>query len=290
MKKYSYLTETTGENTKMFFADKIVVITGAASGIGRALGVELARLGAIVVMADVQTKMLEDVVASIAQDGYKVKAKTLDVTNSEDVKALVGDTAAEYGRLDYIFNNAGIAVGGEVRDCSIDDWRNVLNVNLFGVINGVAAAYPLMVKQGFGHIINTSSIAGLAPFPYEIPYVTSKHGVVGLSNALRIEGADLGVNVSVVCPGLIKTAIYHTSKLIKLDRDKFLESLPERFWITPEKCALQILHGVKHNKAVIVVTSLAKIVWWLYRIYPGLILWFLGQAIRKSRKEMRIDI
>jgi NAD(P)-dependent dehydrogenase (short-subunit alcohol dehydrogenase family) len=283
------MNETAGENTMIFYTDKIVIITGAASGIGRALGVELARLGAIVVMADVQTKMLEDVVASITQDGYKVKAKTLDVTNSEAVKALVGDTAAEYGRLDYIFNNAGIAVGGEVRDCSIDDWRNVLNVNLFGVINGVAAAYPLMVKQGFGHIINTSSIAGLVPFPYEIPYVASKHGVVGLSNALRIEGADLGVNVSVVCPGLIRTPIYHTSKIIKINRDKFLESLPERLWITPEKCALQILHGVKRNKAIIVVTHLAKILWWLYRIYPGVILWMMEREIKKSRIEMRVD-
>lgn len=273
----------------ILFADKIVIITGAASGIGRALGVELARLGAIVVMADVQANMLEGVVMSIAKDGYKVKAKTLDVTNFEAVMALVKDTATEYGRLDYIFNNAGIAVGGEARDCSIDDWRNVLNVNLFGVINGVAAAYPLMVKQGFGHIINTSSIAGLAPFPYEIPYVASKHGVVGLSNALRIEGKDLGVNVSVVCPGLIKTPIYNTSKIIKINRDKFLESLPERFWITPEKCALQILHGVKRNKAIIVVTGLAKILWWLYRIYPGAIPWIMERAIKKSRIEIRID-
>lgn len=95
--------------------------------------------------------MVAEVVESITRRGHRAKTATLDVTDAEAVKALVNDTAATYGRLDYIFNNAGIAVGGEVRDCSIDDWRNVLDVNLPGVVNGVAAAYPLMVKQGFGH-------------------------------------------------------------------------------------------------------------------------------------------
>jgi len=270
------------------FTDKIAIITGAASGIGRALGIELALRGAIVVMADVQTKMLEEVVESINQGGYKVKAVTLDVTDFEAVKALVSDTVAQYGRLDYIFNNAGIAVGSEVRDCSIDDWRNVLDVNLFGVIYGVTAAYPLMVKQGFGHIINTASIAGLTLFPNSASYVASKYGVVGLSNALRIEGADLGVNVSVVCPGYIKTAIFHTNKMIKINRDKILKSLPERFGITPEECALVILRGVERNKAIIVVTGFAKILWLLYRIHPGLILWMMRREMKKSRKEMRI--
>lgn len=271
------------------FTDKIAIITGAASGIGRALGVELAQRGAIVVMADLQAKMLAEVADLITQCGHKVKAVTLDVTDFEAVKALVRDTVARYGGLDYIFNNAGIAVGGEVRDCSIDDWRNVLDVNLFGVINGVAAAYPLMVKQGFGHIINTASIAGLTLFPNSASYVASKYGVVGLSNALRIEGADLGVNVSVVCPGYIKTAIFHTSKMIKINREKILKSLPERFGITPEECALVILRGVEHNKSIIVVTGFAKILWLLYRIHPGLILWMMRREIKKSRKEMRID-
>ena len=271
------------------FADKIAIITGAASGIGRALGEELARRGAISVMVDIQTKLLEEVVDSLTQAGYKAKAVTLDVTDFEAVKALIGDTTAQYGRLNYIFNNAGIAVGGEVRDCSIDDWRSVLDVNLFGVVNGVAAAYPLMVKQGFGHIINTASIEGLIPFPNTVSYVSSKHGVVGMSNALRIEGAELGVNVSVVCPGYIKTAIFHTCKLIKIDRKKMLESLPEPFGITPEKCALVILRGVKRNKAIIVVTGFAKTLWLLHRINPGLIFWWMRREVKKSRDEMRVD-
>ncbi len=271
------------------FKDSVAIVTGGASGIGRALGQELARRGALVIMVDIQTELLEEAVLSITQAGHKAEGVDLDVTDFQAVKGLVENTAARHGRLDYIFNNAGIGVGGEVRDVSIDDWRDVLDVNLFGVVHGVAAAYPLMVEQGHGHIINTASIEGLIPFPGTVSYVTSKYGVVGLSNALRVEGADLGVNVSVVCPGYIKTAIFHTSKLIKIDREKMLKSLPHRFGITPEECASVILRGVERNKAIILVTGLAKILWWLHRIHPGWILWMMGRKIREAREEMRIE-
>jgi NAD(P)-dependent dehydrogenase (short-subunit alcohol dehydrogenase family) len=271
------------------FKDSVAIVTGAASGIGRALGQELARRGAIVIMVDIQTELLKEAVGSITQAGHKAEGVTLDVTDFQAVMGLVENAAVQHGRLDYIFNNAGIAVGGEVRDVSIDDWRDVLDVNLFGVVNGVAAAYPLMVDQGYGHIINTASIEGLIPFPGTVSYVASKYGVVGLSNALRVEGADLGVNVSVVCPGYIKTAIFHTSKLVKVDREKMLESLPDRFGIMPEECASVILRGVERNKAIIVVTGLAKVFWWLHRINPGWILWMMRRKIKETREKMRIE-
>jgi NADP-dependent 3-hydroxy acid dehydrogenase YdfG len=270
------------------FKEKVSMVTGAASGIGRALGEELARREAIVILADINSQLLSEVAESISEAGYQAQAVSLDVSNYDAVKKLVDDTVAQHGRLDFMFNNAGIAVGGEVRDCSIDDWRNVLNVNLHGVINGVDSAYQIMVKQGFGHIINTASIEGLLPFPGTVSYAASKYGVVGLSNALRIEGADLGVKVSVVCPGYIKTAIFHTSKMVKIDREKMLASLPDRLGITPEECASVIIRGVQRNRAIIVVTGFAKILWLLQRISPGLIRWMMSWNLKKSRKEMRI--
>ena len=270
------------------FKNKIALITGAASGIGRALGEELARREAVVVLADVNRQLLDEVAASMANSGYRPEAVPVDVSDHDAVSKLVTDTVARHGRLDYMFNNAGIAVGGEVRDCAIDDWRNVLDVNLHGVINGIDAAYPIMVRQGFGHIVNTASIEGLIPFPGTVSYAASKYGVVGLSNSLRIEGADLGVKVSVVCPGYIKTAIFHTSKLIKIDREKMLASLPERLGITPEECAAAIIRGVERNQAIIVVTWFAKVLWALHRISPALIRWMMGRDLRKTRKEMRI--
>ncbi len=271
------------------FKDKVAIVTGAASGIGRALSQELARRGASVILADVNPSPVEEAAETITKAGHKAETLVLDVSDYDAVEKMVADTMARYGRLDYLFNNAGIAVGGEVRDCSIDDFRNVINVNLFGVVNGVAAAYPLMVKQGYGHIINTASLEGLIPFPATVSYVASKYGVVGLSNALRIEGTDLGVKVSVVCPGYIKTPIFQTSKMIKIDREKMLKSLPERFGITSEACAQIILRGVQRNKAIIVVTGFAKVLWALQRISPAVIRWMMRRDLRKSRKVMRIE-
>ncbi|MBL7102610.1 MAG: SDR family oxidoreductase [Desulfobacteraceae bacterium] len=271
------------------FKDKVAIVTGAASGIGRALSQELARRGASVILVDVNPSPIAEAVETITKAGHRAEAFVLDVSDYDAVEEMIADTVARHDRLDYLFNNAGIAVGGEVRDCSIDDFRNVINVNLFGVINGVAAAYPLMVKQGHGHIVNTASIEGLIPFPVTVSYAASKYGVVGLSNALRIEGADLGVKVSVVCPGYIKTPIFRTSKVIKIDREKMLKSLPERFGITPEACALIILRGVQRNKAIIVVTGLAKTLWALQRISPTLIRWMMRRDLKKSRKELRIE-
>jgi NAD(P)-dependent dehydrogenase (short-subunit alcohol dehydrogenase family) len=271
------------------FQDKIAIVTGGASGIGRALGHALARRGAHVVMADVQKEMLREAVGAVTRAGFRAEAVELDVADPDAVKAQVEKTANRHGRLDYLFNNAGIAVGGEVRDCALEDWQNVLNVNLMGVVHGVTAAYPIMVRQGFGHIVNTASIEGLVPFPGAVSYVASKYGVVGLSNALGIEGAALGVRVSVVCPGFVKTPIFETSKMVKLDRRKVIESLPHRFGITPEACAEQILMGVARNKAIIVVTGLAKVLWALHRICPALVMWLMRRDLRKGRREIRIE-
>jgi short-subunit dehydrogenase len=146
-----------------------------------------------------------------------------------------------------------------------------------------------MAQQGFGHIINTASIEGLVPFPGTVSYVASKYGVVGLSNALRIEGQELGVKVSVVCPGYIKTPIFETCKMIKMDREKVLAELPERLGITPEECAKVILKGVERNKAIIVVTGMAKILWLIQRISPTFIIGLMRKRLRKSRAEVRIE-
>jgi NAD(P)-dependent dehydrogenase (short-subunit alcohol dehydrogenase family) len=271
------------------FKDKVAIVTGAASGIGRALSQEMARRGARVILADVDASSVKDAAQTITRAGRHAEAVVVDVSDYHAVEKMVRDTMDRYGRLDYLFNNAGIAVGAEVRDCSIEDFQHVINVNLLGVINGVSAAYPLMVRQGYGHIVNTASLEGLIPYPATVSYVASKYGVVGLSNALRIEGADLGVKVSVVCPGYIKTPIFKTCKLIKIDRDKMLRALPERFGITPEACAQILLHGVQQNKAIIVVTRFAKFLWALQRVSPALIRWMMCRNIRKYRREMRIE-
>ncbi|MFC1521338.1 SDR family NAD(P)-dependent oxidoreductase [Elusimicrobiota bacterium] len=268
------------------FKDKIAIVTGGASGIGRAIVEELARRGAAVIIADIQIELAREVAQAITRASGTAKAVNLDVTDHEAVKKLVANTAAEYGRLDYMFNNAGVAIFAEARDASYDDWKKVIDVDLYGPVNGSIAAYAVMVKQGFGHIINTASMAGLVPASHLSWYVTSKHGVVGLSHSLRLEGAALGVKVSVVCPGLIKTPMYY-SPMIRMDQEKLLKQAPKG--MKPEKCARIILKGVEHNKATIMVTALAKIAYILYRISPGMMFWLGEKIVKKTRKEFRTD-
>ena len=267
------------------FNGKVAIITGAGSGIGKALAEELACRGAHVVINGINAERIRSVSEGIAAAGGAVTASTLDVSNYDAVKKMIEDTAGAHGRIDYLFNNAGIAVGGPAEDFSIDDWRTVIDVNLYGVVHGVAVAFPLMVNQGFGHIINTASIEGLVPVATNPSYVTSKYGVVGLSNALRIAGADLGVRVSAVCPGFIKTAIFTDSKLINIDRQKSIEAMERLSGVTPEQCAKDILRGVERNQAFIVVTAFARILWWLHRLSPDYILWRVLVDYRKLKKE-----
>ncbi|GAB4338909.1 MAG: SDR family oxidoreductase [Candidatus Abyssubacteria bacterium] len=264
------------------FANKIAIVTGGASGIGRAVASELVGSGATVVLADMNAALLSETTASLAGNGARVKAVPLDVTDFGAVKDLIDRVFGEFGRLDYLFNNAGIAVLGDARDFSYEDWRSVVDTNLYGVINGVAAAYPRMVEQGFGHIVNTASLAGLIPSVGEISYSASKFGVVGLSHSLRVEGADLGVKISVVCPGFIRTEIVQNAKLLGIDRAKMMDSAPKMMSV--EQCARIILRGVERNKSTIVITQLAWVTWLLYRIHPDLMIWVGKRFMRKMRQ------
>jgi len=269
--------------SESIYKGKVAIITGAGSGIGKGLSEELARRGAYVVISDINTERIEKVAQSIALLDGKVSAVTLDVSDYGAVKKMIDDTFAAHRRIDYIFNNAGIAIGGPAKDFSIDDWRSVIGVNLNGVVSGVAVAYPIMVNQGFGHIINTASIAGLVPILGIAGYVTSKCGVVGLSSALRIEGAGHGVKVSVVCPGYVRTSIFTDSKIINIDQQN-LNVLSDKMGVTPEECAKIILRGVERNDAFIVVTPFARFLWILNRISPDLVIWIMQRQYSKASK------
>lgn len=147
------------DKTIRIFDGATAIVTGGASGIGRALGEELAKRGCEVVLADLQIELAEEVVTEIHASGGNAKAVNLNVTDFTAVEQLVQETVERTGRLDNIFNNAGIGIGGTVNHYGIEDWNYIIDVNLRGVINGVQAAYKMMMQQGFGHIINTASIA-----------------------------------------------------------------------------------------------------------------------------------
>lgn len=182
---------------------KVVVVTGGASGIGRGIAEEAMALGANVVVSDVEQDALDAVARDLANGGGEVLAVRTDVTQLDQVELLRKESVERFGRVDMVFNNAGVAAPNLISDVSISDWRWVLDVNLWGVIHGVHAFLPLLIEQGSGHIINTASSAGLMPFPTMGTYVVSKYGIIGLSEVLYHEQSlqQTGVQVSVIIPG-----------------------------------------------------------------------------------------
>ena len=280
-------------STLRIFDGAVAIMTGGASGIGRALSEALGRRGASVVLADRQVALAQEVAAGIQERGGKASAVELDVTDFPAVDQLVRATTQAQGRLDYMFNNAGIAIGGEVRVCQIEDWDNVLNVNLHGVVNGVQAAYPIMLSQGYGHIVNTASMAGLLPMPTAVSYAATKHAVVGLSKSLRVEAASYGVRVSVLCPGFIRTPILHGGKY-----GKNLQSVPpevqEKFIrkyrpMDPAVFAEKVLDVLARNKPLIIVPGWWRLFWWLSRLSPALELSLAQRSYRSARKVMQSE-
>jgi len=157
--------------------------------------------------------------------GLAAASAVVDVTDAAAVRELVADTVARHGRIDYLFNNAGIGVVGDARDLSLDDWYAVLDTNLRGTVHGVAAVYPSW-RSRLRPYREHRSLAGLVPSPGQISYTASKYAVVGLSDALRVEAKDLGVKVSVVCPGLIDTPLVRNIRPIRIDRQELLQLLP----------------------------------------------------------------
>lgn len=268
-----------------YFKDKVTLVTGGASGLGLALCEELGRQGAIVVPVDIDEEGVQKVAAGITEAGGEALFAYMDVTLFENAHRVVQEIVNKYGRIDIMINNAGTAVQGEARDLKLRHWRNVIDVNLWGVIYGAIAAYRIMEKQGFGQIVNISSLAGLIPIPKEIPYCTSKWAVTGFTNSLRVEGADLGIKVNLICPGIMHTPIHDKTKWVNVDKEKLLQPRVMKYFMTPDKAAKKILRGIRRNKSVLIFPLYAHMAWWLYRFSPGIFQFFLKTIIRDFRKR-----
>jgi NADP-dependent 3-hydroxy acid dehydrogenase YdfG len=194
---------------------KVAVITGAASGIGKALAEGFAAAGMHVALADVEAEPLAAVADALRASGAEVEAAVLDVRDAAALEELAAKCAARFGGAHVLCNNAGVANGGPTWELTVEDWDWVVGVNLTGVVNGIRAFVPGMIASGEpGHVVNTASVAGLTCATFMSPYNATKHAVVALSETLR---ADLGavgakIGVTVLCPGWVQTRIHESSR------------------------------------------------------------------------------
>lgn len=276
------------KNDLRTYEGAVAIVTGAASGLGRELAEQLASRGAEVVVADRQIELATFVANEIKGAGSKATAVKVDVRDFEQVRQLVEGTYERAGRLDYLFNNAGIAIGGFTHRMSIQDWYDMIDVNLKGVINGMHVAYQLMIEQGFGHIVNTGSVTGLMPGPPA--YAATKSGIVNSSISLRLEAEERNVRISVVCPGAIRSPMIDGGGKYGKNYD-VPEDLMDEYWKQyrpdpPETLAKHVLDEVAKNKAIILTPKYWNVFWWLYRLSPGLVF----RVGKKRFSEMRAKL
>jgi short-subunit dehydrogenase len=247
------------------FAGATAVVTGAASGIGASLTTSLLRCGATVFAADRDAAGLDRLMP--AGPGELVRS-VIDVTDPHAVRGLIDRAADHGGHLDYVFNNAGIVVGGNFEDMDEAAWRAIVDVNVWGVIYGTQFAYARMITQGSGHIVNTASTAGVLPVARSTAYASTKHAVIGLSTSLREEASKYGVKVSVVVPGLVDTNIFATAhNLNGYDYARAVERVPFGK-VSPQRAADYILAGVAKNRRVITFPAYNRVIISLYRMFP----------------------
>jgi NAD(P)-dependent dehydrogenase (short-subunit alcohol dehydrogenase family) len=246
------------------FDGKVAVITGAGSGIGRALALDLAARGAVLALSDKdEVGLLETAELAAAHHARDVHSEKLDVSDRAAVAAYATSVAADLGRVNAVFNNAGIALHGDFEETPYDEFERIMDVNFWGVVHGSKEFLPHLIASGDGHLVNISSLFGLMGMPAQTAYNASKFGVRGFTEALRMEMliAKHPVQVSCVHPGGIKTAIARNARTTASHDQQSVAALFDKKLAktTAEKAAEIIVAGVLRNKPRIVVGNDAKL-------------------------------
>lgn len=267
----------------MDFAGRQAIVTGAGSGIGAALCRALVAAGAEVLCTDIDADAAE-----ATARGLGARWSPLDVTDAAAVQRTVDEVVARAGRLDLMFNNRGISWGGDTELLTLDQWNAIIDINIRGVVHGVAAAYPQMIRQGHGHIVNTASMAGLTAAGLITSYVMTKHAVVGLSLALRSEAVAHGVGVLAVCPAAVETPILDKGAVGGfVGRDYYLQGQRVKAPYDADRLARDTLRAVQRNKAVLVKPRQAHAAWVFARLAPGLMQRMAARFVAEQRAGQR---
>lgn len=267
------------------FEGKQAVVTGAGSGIGAALCRALVAAGADVLCTDLDEDAAERTAAGL---GQRARSARVDVTDAAAVQAVVDDVVERAGGVDLMFNNAGITWAADTEQLTLEHWNSIIDVNIRGVVHGVAAAYPHMIHQGHGFIVNTASMAGLAAAGQITSYVMSKHAVVGLSLALRSEAAAHNVGVLAICPTAVETPILDKGLITGIDGRAFYRmGQRSKEFYDPDRLARQTLRAIARNRALLVVPRKAYAGWLLARYAPGLMQRMSIRFVARQRAAQR---
>lgn len=244
-------------------AGKNIVLTGAASGIGQATAVELARRGARLLLVDVDRAGVEETAASIGAASFAA-----DLTAPEAISGITACAMKELGSVDMLINNAGVAVVGPLLETREPDWDWIFAVNVHAPIKLTRALLPQMIERRSGQIVFTSSLAGLVGAPGMIAYSTTKFALVGFAESLRLETAAANIGVTVVCPGYVRTGLHRATRYSNPGFQRFLDDPPFWYGVSKERAAQKIVRAID-DRSPLLVFGLEKVGWWLKRVSPA---------------------
>ena len=272
------------------FPRKRVAITGAGSGIGRAMALEFARGGWRVASTDLNFGSAQKTLEMVKEAGGDGLATQVDVTEYGQVKELSEKLGREWEGLDIIINNAGVAAAGFMEEIPLEDWEWLLGVNLMGVIHGCKAFIPVFDRVGGGHIVNIASAAGIVSL-YEMSiYNVSKAGVISLSETLHTELAPRNIGVSVVCPGFFKTDLLATMRVTHDRQTTMAVNAMEEATLTAEDIAREVYRGVERGRLYIIPMRDIKVLWLFKRFFPETFFKFMSRSYKTGRLDKRFNM
>jgi short-subunit dehydrogenase len=250
------------------FRDRVAVVTGAASGIGRALAGALARRGAHLALVDVNEAGLGEVAGEVRALGRSASVHVADVASRPRMAALPDEVLREHGRVSLLVNNAGVSVGGSFEEQSLEDLDWIVGINFWGVVHGCKFFLPHLRREAEAHIVNLSSMFGIVGVPTQSSYCATKFAVRGLSEALWAELREARIGVTSVHPGGIRTNIVRTARAMDPETRRHTVELFERFAMSPERAAERIVRGVERNKLRVLICRETYLADWLRRLAP----------------------
>jgi len=274
---------------------KTVLVTGSGSGIGRASALAFARRGANLVLCDINKEGLDGTEAELhALQRGDVSSHLVDVADRRQMADFAAAVHERVGAVDILMNNAGVAIGGAFLDTPLDDWDWIVGINLMGVVHGCHFFVPRMVERGRGgHVVNVSSAAGYTASSALPAYVTTKFGVLGLSESLRDELIPHRIGVTAICPGIIDTPITRAAKLVgPIATEQMRAEMVSRYQrrgYGPDRVAENVLRAIQRNRAVAPISPEAWVLYYLKRFAPGLLRWVAHRAALRQRRQLGVD-